>query len=496
MSNLSFKDMRLASFKVLDEAEGIVEAFVSGIGNKDAGDDIVMPGSFDKWLKVRNPKGVWSHDWNRPVSKTLEIREVPPGDPSLPAQLLKGGYGGLYVKTQFNLNTQDGRDAFENVKFYGEESEWSIGFKTHDKEWDNEKKATLLKEIELYEYSPVLFGMNPLTSTASIKAVATEDGVEIDIEGFDAEKSAAILSFIEGLDSEDQVEKTDETEETEVSSEVQLKAVPGSYEERYSILASGLMDEFGDVGYAYPCATFDDKIVYYLYNYKDGSSGYWQASYEIEDGVVTFGTPEAVDIVEVVIAKGVLEEVEKKKLTDTLKAELGVEVDEKSDSIEVKAGRKLSAKNLDRLQTALDAIKAVVDEASTEADDEKGSEPSIQEKIEALVASGKMSEEDAKSLIEDIEAKEAEFLSAIPEAEAKEEEEIEDVEEDDEEEVEDEKVEDEEESEDGDEEEEDEGKTADSSDTKSDETEEPSTEDHTYLLDALKELEVIEAELV
>ena len=54
------------------------------------------------------------HDWNAPVAKTLEARELAPNDPLLPDNIR--GLGGLYVKAKFNMNTQRGREAFSDIK--------------------------------------------------------------------------------------------------------------------------------------------------------------------------------------------------------------------------------------------------------------------------------------------------------------------------------------------------------------------------------------------
>ena len=72
----------------VDEAKGIVECFVSGVGNKDSVGDIVLPGAFTESLKRRKPRVVWGHDWNHPIGKVLEIYEVPASDPRLPAYRL------------------------------------------------------------------------------------------------------------------------------------------------------------------------------------------------------------------------------------------------------------------------------------------------------------------------------------------------------------------------------------------------------------------------
>lgn len=122
----------------IDKAQGIVEAFVSAIGNKDSVGDIVIPGAFNDSLKRRKPRVVWGHDWNQPIGKVLEIYEVAPNDPRLPAKMKNAGVGGLFAKVQFNLNTERGREAFANVAFYGNEQEWCVDTETEiltDRGW-------------------------------------------------------------------------------------------------------------------------------------------------------------------------------------------------------------------------------------------------------------------------------------------------------------------------------------------------------------------------
>jgi HK97 family phage prohead protease len=154
----------------IDEAQGIVEAFVAGIGNKDSVGDIIVSGAFAGSLKRRKPRVVWGHNWNEPIGKVLEIYEVPRTDPRLPAKMKNAGIGGLYARVQFNLKSERGRQAFADVAFFGEEQEWSIGYKTLDADFDPSKNANVLRQVELYEVSPVLHGANQLTGTISIKA--------------------------------------------------------------------------------------------------------------------------------------------------------------------------------------------------------------------------------------------------------------------------------------------------------------------------------------
>jgi len=159
----------------VNDSKGIVECFVAGIGNKDSVGDICAPGAFNGSLKRRKPRVVWGHNWNDPIGKVLEIYEVPPSDPRLPEKMKRAGIGGLYAKVQFNLNSEKGREAFANVQFFGLEQEWSIGYKTLDAVFDPSKQANVLKEVELYEVSPVLHGANQLTGTISIKQAKLRD---------------------------------------------------------------------------------------------------------------------------------------------------------------------------------------------------------------------------------------------------------------------------------------------------------------------------------
>jgi HK97 family phage prohead protease len=154
----------------IDEAKGIVECFVAAIGNKDSVGDIIVPGAFEASLRKRRPRVVWGHDWNQPIGKVLDIFEVPAYDKRLPPKLREAGVGGLYVRMQINLKSERGREAFASILFFGDEQEYSIGYKTLDSIYDNGKQANILREIELYEVSPVLHGANQLTATLSIKS--------------------------------------------------------------------------------------------------------------------------------------------------------------------------------------------------------------------------------------------------------------------------------------------------------------------------------------
>lgn len=136
-----------------DDEKGIIEAYVSIFDNVDLVGDIIKRGAFAESLAKKLPKGVWGHDWNVPVAKTLEAREDEKG---------------LYIKAQFNLDTQRGQEAYSDIKF-GIIDEFSIGFRVLDDEW-TEDNIRVITKARLYEWSPVLVGANPDTELISVKS--------------------------------------------------------------------------------------------------------------------------------------------------------------------------------------------------------------------------------------------------------------------------------------------------------------------------------------
>lgn len=156
------------------DEEGVVTALVSVTGVKDNVSDIIEPGAYATTLKARTPKGVWNHTWTEPVSKTLAIEELAPGAKGLPTQLPDGsswpqGAGALQVKMQFNLKTQRGKDAYEDVLFFGDEQEWSIGYKVPEGKSATRDGIRHIYEVDLFEFSPVLFGAMPSARTKTVR---------------------------------------------------------------------------------------------------------------------------------------------------------------------------------------------------------------------------------------------------------------------------------------------------------------------------------------
>ncbi|MDB5910689.1 MAG: hypothetical protein JWP34_4803, partial [Massilia sp.] len=162
----------------LEAPQGIVTAIVSVTGVVDSDGDVIEPGAYGKTLQVRHPKVVWHHDWEQPIGRVLDIKELFPGDSQLPKATKDGKAwpseaGALVATMQFNLQSTRGAQAFEDVRFYSEsgEAEYSIGYRVAPSAARKDRSGVRhIKELELFELSPVLFGANGLSGTLAVKS--------------------------------------------------------------------------------------------------------------------------------------------------------------------------------------------------------------------------------------------------------------------------------------------------------------------------------------
>lgn len=167
---------------VEDGNQGIVDAIVSVFGNIDDGHDIVHPGSFTKTIaermsriRVLDQHNAGSID--RVLGKPLEIREVSRAE--LPEDVLRDfprATGGLFTRTRYNLETQAGREAFVRIRD-GDIGEYSFAFDILDRDYSEELddrgqkvRVRNIRTVRLWEYGPVIWGMNPATATVAAKS--------------------------------------------------------------------------------------------------------------------------------------------------------------------------------------------------------------------------------------------------------------------------------------------------------------------------------------
>ena len=166
--------------KTKHKDKGIIEAIVSVFGNLDRGREVVARGAFTESLKRKLPKGVWHHRGHIPVAKTLEAKETDEG---------------LYIKGQFNLDTQRGREAFSDINF-GIIDEFSIGYAVKEESYNREDRITTLIKLDLWEWSPVLVGMNQDTRLIGTKML--DDLLDLSSGSFE-EQTNTTMKVLESL---------------------------------------------------------------------------------------------------------------------------------------------------------------------------------------------------------------------------------------------------------------------------------------------------------
>jgi uncharacterized protein len=149
--------------KSVDEEKNIFEGYASTFGgDPDAHGDIIEKGAFAKTIQERKDrvKILWQHNWDQPIGKAIELREDDHG---------------LYLKAKIS-DTTLGREVMTLIKD-GVIDRLSIGYSVVREEYDREKRARILKEVKLYEVSPVTFPAND----RAIISGAKHNGVDADI---------------------------------------------------------------------------------------------------------------------------------------------------------------------------------------------------------------------------------------------------------------------------------------------------------------------------
>jgi HK97 family phage prohead protease len=155
------------SVKALDDDQGLIEAYGSVFDVEDQGGDVVQPGAFKRTIqnsKARKDAGkakflatmLYQHDPDRPIGGWYDLSE---------------DTHGLKCKGQIVLSTQLGRETYELIKA-GVINEFSIGYDipSGGATYDKSSGARLLKELRLWEISPVTFAMNQEALLTSVKS--------------------------------------------------------------------------------------------------------------------------------------------------------------------------------------------------------------------------------------------------------------------------------------------------------------------------------------
>lgn len=154
-SNTSIGAAVALDIKAIDE-DGVFEGYASTFGNLDQGNDIAVSGCFRNSLievPINKVKLLWQHDPRTVIGKWIEAREDAKG---------------LWVRGRLFLKLIKGAEAYELLK-EGAVDGLSIGYRTVEFEWDNDREVRRLKRVELREVSLVTFPMNEQATVSLVK---------------------------------------------------------------------------------------------------------------------------------------------------------------------------------------------------------------------------------------------------------------------------------------------------------------------------------------
>ena len=155
------KESKNFEFKAVDDEKGSVEAVFSVFNNIDTDGDVVLPGAVKSGFKDNQVPMVFAHKWDQPIGKGV-----------IESDDEKATFRGTFF-----MDTEAGKEAYHLAKGMGELQEWSFGFRINDSEMKefksedgDEISARFLKDLTVFEVSPVLVGANRETYTLAIKS--------------------------------------------------------------------------------------------------------------------------------------------------------------------------------------------------------------------------------------------------------------------------------------------------------------------------------------
>lgn len=149
---------------------GFVEGFASTFNNTDLVGDVIVRGAFTDTIRnITAAKGhipmLWQHDRRNPIGKFR-------------AEHMSEDGKGLFVKGEINLKVQQGRETFELLKA-DDISDFSIGFRTLEEEFDTARHVNIIQKIDLKEISLVTFPANIEAVVTGVKSVTPYEDLSI-----------------------------------------------------------------------------------------------------------------------------------------------------------------------------------------------------------------------------------------------------------------------------------------------------------------------------
>ena len=162
-----------------DGEKRYMEAVFSLYDEIDSDNDITLPGALKSGYSNNKIPLVWNHDWSKPVGRGV-----------LESSSNKAVFRGYF------LPTSAGREAYETVKAMEDMQQFSYGFQvlesengTITDEKGEEKPVRYLKNVKVWEVSPVLVGAQQNTFVQTLKSGleqidSKEEEIEKDIKDF------------------------------------------------------------------------------------------------------------------------------------------------------------------------------------------------------------------------------------------------------------------------------------------------------------------------
>lgn len=175
---IEFK-LSATEFKATGDS-GQYEGHFSIFNNLDDGGDVMHPGAFLKTISENRQrvKVFYAHDWMKLIGPTPDV--------------LEEDATGLFAKGRLTLDSFWGKETWALMKD-GALNEGSIGYSAVKYDYEEgDQFIRHLREVKLYEISPVPLGMNALTSLRAMKAALLEAKPD---------KADPILFYIEKLNA-------------------------------------------------------------------------------------------------------------------------------------------------------------------------------------------------------------------------------------------------------------------------------------------------------
>lgn len=159
-----FKDKSLLQI----DDNGTVEAVFSVFNEIDSDNDVVLPNAIRSGYGDKGVVMCWGHDWKQIIGKGKIVQDEDKAT----------------FKGKFNLNTNAGKEAYETVKAMSDMQQWSFGFEVNDSEMGTftkdsgeSQEVRYLKDVKVWEVSPVMVGANQNTYTLAIKEAKEQDEI-------------------------------------------------------------------------------------------------------------------------------------------------------------------------------------------------------------------------------------------------------------------------------------------------------------------------------